>query len=125
MAADNNTIPGPFDSANLILNRFNDAGFSPFEVVALLASLVCLFLDARPPHGSCYSHSIATSTFVKPNTQFDCTPQVFDTRFYAEVQGSAQCVGPNMARIPSDANLAQGWCLPCLLASQLVLTYAN
>ena len=125
MAADPNMIISPSASADDVLSRFNDAGFSPFEVVALLASLVCLFLNGRPPHGSCNSHSIATSTFVKPNTQFDCTPQVFDTRFYAEVQGSAQCVGPNMARIPSDTNLAQGWCLPCLLASQLVLTHAN
>ena len=32
------TIPEPFDTVDTILSRFADAGFSPVEVVALLAS---------------------------------------------------------------------------------------
>jgi manganese peroxidase len=40
--APDNTVPVPFDSADTILARFNDAGFSSDEVVALLASLVPL-----------------------------------------------------------------------------------
>ena len=125
MAAKDNMIPNPSDSADVILNRFDDAGFSPSEVVALLASLVCRFLNGRPPHGSSYSHSIATSSFVQPGARFDCTPHVFDTRFYAEVQGSAQCPIPDRLKIRllSDTELSQGWCLPILLAKQLVLTY--
>ena len=43
MAADPNMIIDPSASADDVLSRFNDAGFSPFEVVALLASLACLF----------------------------------------------------------------------------------
>ena len=31
-------VPEPFDDVTKILNRFGDAGFSPAEVVALLAS---------------------------------------------------------------------------------------
>jgi len=110
MAAEDDMIPDPSDSADVILNRFDDAGFSPFEVVALLASLVCPFLNGRPSHGSSYSHSIATSSFVKPGAQFDCTPHVFDTQFYAEVQGRAQCRIPDRfkIRIPSDTALSQG-----------------
>jgi len=92
MAAENDLIPTPFDSADTILSRFADAGFSPFEVVALLAS-----------------HSIATSSFVKPGARFDCSPHVFDTRFYAEVQGSAQCPIPDRLkiRLTSDTELSQ------------------
>ena len=120
MAAEDVLIPTPFDSADTILSRFDDAGgFSPFEVVALLASLVCPSLNGLPPHGSSYSHSIATSSFVKPGAQFDCSPHVFDTRFYAEVQGSEQCPIPDRLkiRLPSDTELSQGWCLPSLLAA--------
>jgi hypothetical protein len=124
MAAEDIMIPTPFGTADTILSRFDDAGFSSFEVVALLASLVCPSLNGRPLHGSSYSHSIATSSFVKPGAQFDCTPHVFDTRFYAEVNGSAQCPIPSRLkiRIPSDTELSQGSCLPILLAKQLVLT---
>src|SRR5260221_5811054 len=126
MAAKDNMIPNPSDSADVILNRFDDAGFSPSEVVALLASLVCRFLNGRPPHGSSYSHSIATSSFVQPGARFDCTPEVFDTQFYAEVRDgdSAQCLFPEI-RIRSDRELSQGWCLPILLTKQLVLTYVD
>ena len=110
MAAEDILIPTPFDSADTILSRFGDAGFSPFEVVALLASLVCPSLNGLPPHGSSYNHSIATSSFVKPGARFDCTPHVFDTRFYAEVLGTAQCPIPDRLKIRllSDTELSRG-----------------
>ena len=41
-------VPAPFDSSDVIFGRFADAGFSPDEVVALLASLVySLFHNGR------------------------------------------------------------------------------
>lgn len=36
--APDNTVPAPFDSTDVILARFADAGFNSDEVVALLAS---------------------------------------------------------------------------------------
>jgi len=130
MSADPSMIPDPSDSADVVLNRFNDTGFSPDEVVALLASLVCPFFNGHLAHGSPNSHSIATSTFIQPGAQFDCTPNKFDTQFFAEVQANATCptgVSNNFSRIRinSDTALARGWCLPCLLAKELVLTYVD
>jgi hypothetical protein len=128
MAATENTLCSPNDTASKILSRFDDAGFNPYEVVSLLASLVlCPFLDGRPPHGSSHSHSIATSSFAKPGARFDCTPHVFDTQFFAEVDGNAQCLIPDALkiRIPADTALAQGWCLPIRLANRLELTYVS
>ena len=130
MVADPSMIPDPSDSADAVLSRFDDAGFSPDEVVALLASLVCPFFNGCLAHGSSYSHSIATSTFIQPGAQFDCTPNKFDTQFFAGVQANTTCptgVPNNFSRIRinSDTALARGWCLPCLLAKELVLTYVN
>jgi hypothetical protein len=127
MPAENGLIPSPFASANVVLSRFNDAGFCPDEVVALLASSVCPFLNGHPPHGSSYSHSLAMSSILKPHAQFDCTPRVFDTRFFAEIQDHKKCSIPERSkiRIPSDVELSQGSCLPILLAKQLVLTYVD
>jgi len=112
MAADPTLIPDPSDSANAVLSRFNDTGFRPDEVVALLASLVCPFFNGRLAHGSSHSHSIATSTFIQPGAQFDCTPDKFDTQFFAEVQANATCPAgiPNnfsRIRINSDTALAR------------------
>ncbi|EKM55990.1 uncharacterized protein PHACADRAFT_256984 [Phanerochaete carnosa HHB-10118-sp] len=65
-------IPGPQDSVTSILDRFADAGgFSPFEVISLLAS-----------------HSIARADKVDPTIDaapFDSTPFVFDTQVFLEV----------------------------------------
>ncbi|KAI0256109.1 fungal versatile peroxidase from pleurotus Eryngii [Lactifluus subvellereus] len=64
------TVPEPFDSVTAILDRFEDAGFDPEEVVALLAS-----------------HSIAAADLVDPTiprTPFDSTPDKFDTQFFIE-----------------------------------------
>jgi hypothetical protein len=65
-------VPEPFDSLDTILARFKEVGFTPAEVVALLAS-----------------HSIAAADHVDesiPGTPFDSTPGVFDTQFFIEVQ---------------------------------------
>ncbi|KAJ6551901.1 Mn peroxidase MNP5 [Mycena capillaripes] len=65
-------VPEPFDNVDVILARFADVGFSPAEVVALLAS-----------------HSIAGADDVDPTipgTPFDSTPAIFDTQLFIEVQ---------------------------------------
>jgi hypothetical protein len=112
MAAPAKTICLSNETADQVLTRFDDAGFNPYEVVALLSALVCSFLNGRPPHGSSHSHSIAKASFTvgKAGAQYDCTPQLFDTQFFAELQGSAQCPIPDALkiRIPSDIALAQG-----------------
>ncbi|KAH8091360.1 manganese peroxidase 1 [Cristinia sonorae] len=64
------TVPEPSDSPNKIFLRMLDAGFTPNEVVALLAS-----------------HSVAAQDHVDesiPGTPFDSTPGTFDTQFFAE-----------------------------------------
>ena len=76
------------------------------------------------------SHSIAASKDIEPGAPFDSTPGLFDTQFFVEVQlHGAQCPGAvkhlgavesalvGEMRLESDAKLARGWCLPCLLAS--------
>ncbi|RDB25101.1 Versatile peroxidase VPL1 [Hypsizygus marmoreus] len=65
-------VPEPFDTVTSILARFADAGITPAEVVALIAS-----------------HSIAASDHVDetiPGTPFDSTPGIFDTQVFIEVQ---------------------------------------
>ncbi|KAF8910802.1 manganese peroxidase 1 precursor [Mucidula mucida] len=66
-------VPEPFDSVDKILARFDDAGgFTPAEVVALLAS-----------------HTIAAADLVDPSipgTPFDSTPNIFDSQVFIEVQ---------------------------------------
>lgn len=65
-------IPEPQDSVTKILQRFDDAdGFTPAEVIALLAS-----------------HSIARADHVDPNISavpFDSTPFEFDSQVFLEV----------------------------------------
>ncbi|RPD63886.1 manganese peroxidase isozyme precursor [Lentinus tigrinus ALCF2SS1-6] len=63
-------IPLPSDSVDKILARMADAGFSPEETVALLAS-----------------HSVAAQDHVDPSihgSPFDSTPSSFDAQFYVE-----------------------------------------
>ncbi|EKM55989.1 uncharacterized protein PHACADRAFT_144982 [Phanerochaete carnosa HHB-10118-sp] len=65
-------IPEPQDGVSQILERFADAGnFSPFEVIALLAS-----------HSIARADKVDTSIDAAP---FDSTPFVFDTQVYLEV----------------------------------------
>ncbi|KAH9083667.1 heme peroxidase [Lactarius deliciosus] len=89
-AAADLTVPEPFDNVTSILARFRDAGFSPPEVVALLAS-----------------HSIAAADDVDPTipgTPFDSTPGSFDTQIFVEVLLKGTLfpgTGPNPGEVES------------------------
>jgi cytochrome c peroxidase len=65
-------IPEPQDSVDAIFERFKDGGgFTPDEVIALLAS-----------------HSVARADHVDetvPAAPFDSTPFTFDSQFFVEV----------------------------------------
>ncbi|KZT40748.1 manganese peroxidase isozyme 3 [Sistotremastrum suecicum HHB10207 ss-3] len=114
-------IPEPQQTITDILARFADAGgFSPAEVVALLAS-----------------HTIARSDHVDPQISavpFDSTPFVFDTQVFVEVQlrgvgfpgtggnqGEAESPLPQSSgldvgemRLLSDSNLARDSRTACI-----------
>ncbi|KAJ7837997.1 heme peroxidase [Mycena olivaceomarginata] len=63
-------VPDPFNPVDQIIARFADAGFTPNEIVDLLAS-----------------HTIAAQDHVDPTipgTPFDSTPSVFDVQFFVE-----------------------------------------
>ncbi|KAG5352195.1 Versatile peroxidase vpl2 [Termitomyces sp. Mn162] len=99
-------VPEPFDSVTSILSRMGDAGLTPDEVVALLAS-----------------HSVAASDHIDPTLQgvpFDSTPSTFDTQFFIEVQlrgtlfpgtggnqGEAESPLKGEMRLQSDHDLAR------------------
>ncbi|TFK44516.1 manganese peroxidase 3 [Crucibulum laeve] len=99
-------VPEPFDTVTDILARMGDAGFSPAEVVALLAS-----------------HSVAAADHVDPSipgTPFDSTPGLFDTQVFIEVQlrgtvfpgtggnqGEVESPLLGEIRLQSDHNLAR------------------
>ena len=81
--ADEGTVPEPQDSVNQILDRMADAGFSPTELIQLLAS-----------------HSVGRADHVDPVMQdvpFDITPFVFDSQFYLDVmlKGTGYPGSPN------------------------------
>ncbi|KAI0069738.1 manganese peroxidase isozyme precursor [Panus rudis PR-1116 ss-1] len=70
LPAPDKTVPEPSDSPDAIFKRMGDAGFSPNEVVDLLAS-----------------HSVAAQDHVDesiPGTPFDSTPSSFDAQFFVE-----------------------------------------
>ncbi|TDL19453.1 manganese peroxidase 2 [Rickenella mellea] len=99
-------VPEPFDGVTKILARMGDAGFSPEEVVALLAS-----------------HTIAAADHVDetiPGTPFDSTPSVFDSQFFIETQlrgtlftgtgphpGQVESSLKGVIRLQSDSDLAR------------------
>jgi hypothetical protein len=63
-------VPEPSDSVDTIIARMGDAGFSPNEIVDLLAS-----------------HTVAAQDHVDPTipgTPFDSTPGIFDANFFVE-----------------------------------------
>jgi cytochrome c peroxidase len=108
-----NLVPEPFDNVDVILARMNAAGgFSPQEVIALLAS-----------------HSIAGADTVDPSipgTPFDSTPSVFDTQIFIDVQlrgtlfpGATDHQGEVMSaiagtiRLQSDHNFARDSATSC------------
>ncbi|KAI0031561.1 manganese peroxidase [Vararia minispora EC-137] len=107
------TVPEPFDTVDSILARMGDAGFSPAEVVALLAS-----------------HSIAGADNIDPNLAglpFDSTPSTFDTQFFIETQlrgttfpgtggnqGEVEAPLKGELRLQSDSELARDSRTACL-----------
>ena len=69
--ADDNTVPLPQSDVTTILNRMEDAGFTPAELIHLLVS-----------------HTVARSDTLVPGHQavpFDSTPFTFDTQVFLEV----------------------------------------
>ncbi|KAJ7769208.1 manganese peroxidase [Mycena maculata] len=107
------TVPEPFQTVDAILARMGDAGFTPAEVVALLAS-----------------HSIAGADDIDPTIQgvpFDSTPSVFDTQFFVETQlrgtlfpgtggnqGEVESPIAGELRLQSDSELARDSATACL-----------
>ncbi|KZV88999.1 fungal versatile peroxidase from pleurotus Eryngii [Exidia glandulosa HHB12029] len=104
--APDGTVPDPFNPVSMILARMADAGFSPDEVIALLAS-----------------HSIAAQDEIEPNinrSPFDSTPGVFDNQVFLEVQlrgtlfpgngsheGEVESPMPGEFRLQSDHEFAR------------------
>ncbi|KAF5332391.1 hypothetical protein D9758_000997 [Tetrapyrgos nigripes] len=112
-AAPDNSVPEPIDSVDDILARMADAGFSPEEVVALLAS-----------------HSVAAQDTIDPDIQgspFDSTPDTFDSQFFVETllkgtlfpgpngahDGEVQSAIEGELRLQSDAALARDYRTAC------------
>ncbi|KAJ7055734.1 heme peroxidase [Mycena amicta] len=99
-------VPDPQDPVDKIFLRFADAGFSPNEIVDLLAS-----------------HTIAAQDHVDPTipgTPFDSTPGTFDSQFFIETllvgttfPGNGSNVGELLSplagefRLQSDAAIAR------------------
>jgi len=99
-------VPSPTDSADVLLARMSDAGFTIEETVALLGA-----------------HSVARQKTIDPsvpNVPLDSTPEVFDTKFYSEMllngtcypgegRSTAEVKSPlkNVMRLTSDAAIAQ------------------
>ncbi|KAF9039996.1 heme peroxidase [Panaeolus papilionaceus] len=83
--APEHTVPEPVDSVNTILKRFEDAGFSAQEVVALLAS-----------------HTIATVDSLDkpiPGTPFDS-----DSQFFLEILPKGKLL-PGLSAIPKPGEV--------------------
>ena len=86
-AAPAGLVPKPEDPIDQILDRMADAGFSPNELVDLLAS-----------------HSVAAQDTIDPTIQghpFDSTPSTFDAQFFVEV---SSCTQPNKLESITDDN---------------------
>ncbi|KAF8649475.1 hypothetical protein AX16_005778 [Volvariella volvacea WC 439] len=90
-AAPEGLLPSPFDSPDKIIGRMRDAGFSPRELVALLAS-----------------HSVGAQETVDPNkagAPLDSTPGAFDGQFFLETMTKTSPDG--VFRLQSDHALAR------------------
>ncbi|KAH6904332.1 peroxidase [Coprinopsis sp. MPI-PUGE-AT-0042] len=85
-ASPTSLIPGPGNTVDAMLNRMADAGFTPEELVDLLAA-----------------HSLASQEGLNAAIfPLDSTPQTFDTQFYIE-----SFRPPWQFRMRSDARLAR------------------
>ncbi|KAJ7749383.1 manganese-dependent peroxidase [Mycena metata] len=107
--APDGTVPEPFQNVTTILARMADAGFSPAELVALLAS-----------HSIGGVHTAPNS----PGLPFDSTPSTFDTQFYLETlltgtlgtvgNGAVETAIAGTLRLQSDSLLARDLRTSCL-----------
>ncbi|EJD44370.1 MnP-atypical, short manganese peroxidase [Auricularia subglabra TFB-10046 SS5] len=104
--APDGTVPDPFNPVTDILARMAEAGFSPDEVVALLAS-----------------HSVAAQDKVEPaidRSPFDSTPATFDNQIFLETmlrgvlfpgdgahEGEVESPLPGEFRLQSDGAFAR------------------
>ncbi len=84
------TVPEPSDATDKIFERMGDAGFSPIEVVDLLASHTVAaqdHVDGTIPvrvHHFTGIYLILIPKFTQ-GTPFDSTPGTFDAQFFVEV----------------------------------------
>ncbi|KAJ7775808.1 putative peroxidase [Mycena olivaceomarginata] len=79
-AAVDGLVPEPFDSANTILARIQDAGLTPEELVNLLAS----HSIAVQEHVDPYQHTQMSHFRQFQIPPFDLTPGIFDNNFYRD-----------------------------------------
>ena len=96
--ASDGTVPEPQNTADEIFERMGDAGFSPADLIHLLAS-----------------HSVARADHVDPTIQavpFDSTPFTFDTQIFLEVllkgvgfPGTANNTGEVESPIPASGEM--------------------
>ena len=96
--ASDGTVPQPQDSVDSILARMGDAGFTPQDLIHLLAS-----------------HTVARADHVDPTIQavpFDSTPFTFDTQIFLEVllkgvgfPGTANNTGEVESPIPASGEM--------------------
>ena len=96
--ADIGTVPEPQDPVDMIFERMADAGFTPAELIHLLAS-----------------HTVARADHVDPTIQavpFDSTPFTFDTQIFLEVllkgtgfPGTANNTGEVESPLPTQGEM--------------------
>ncbi|TDL14922.1 manganese peroxidase 2 [Rickenella mellea] len=114
--APDGTVPEPFQTIPVILARMADAGFSPAEMIALLAS-----------------HSIAAADEIDttiPGTPFDSSFDQFDTQIFIETQlrgtgfpgtgphqGEVESPLVGEMRLQSDHNFARDETTSCIWQS--------
>lgn len=76
------------DSADTIISRFREAGFSPNELVALMSahSIGVANVDDIPRVASvtCLHQGYLDSKFSFLRPPLDSTPKLFDTQFFLE-----------------------------------------
>jgi len=106
-------VPEPFQPVQTLVSRFNDAGLTAAEMIALLAS-----------------HTVAAQDHVDPSvagSPFDSTPGIFDTQFFVETQlrgttlpgsggahqGEVMSPLAGELRLQSDHNLARDSSTSC------------
>ncbi|KAI0712071.1 manganese peroxidase isozyme precursor [Earliella scabrosa] len=108
----------PMDSAERILSRMKDAGFSPAETVVLLGA-----------------HSVGVQRTINPAVSgkpLDTTPSVFDSQFYLEMllkgtvyprkaphPGEALSASNGVFRFSSDAAIARHPSTACMWQSYI------